>query len=389
MDGAQNLLGRAAALLADDDPMRIELEIDLGDALLEGGRLREAETLLEATILRAAAIDDPLLSARARVGLGLIGIQTQGAAAHARIESDVEPLVPFFEAAQDHRGAADALRLLGKLTSWNGDFLAATALQERALEHARTIGDERREAAAIRFIVSDAFWGPEHVEPALARCRAILTEARNGRVRANCLVRIGGLEGLAGRFGAARGTIAQAHAIMDELGLRHLKAHSTDVAVVVELLAGDYPLAEREARAAYAVLEEMGDRAFLAWEALLIAQALEAQGRVDEAEEWLTTSLRLAGDAEADHLVLRARIQAARGRLDVAEELVCSAIARGPDSPVPFGNDAHLTLAEILVRAGRAQEAREAAEQALERFAAKGIVPLVERASALLGALPA
>jgi predicted ATPase len=61
MDGAQNLLGRAAALLADDDPVRIELEIDLGDALLEGGRLREAETLLEATILRAAAIDDPLL----------------------------------------------------------------------------------------------------------------------------------------------------------------------------------------------------------------------------------------------------------------------------------------------------------------------------------------
>jgi ATP/maltotriose-dependent transcriptional regulator MalT len=128
--------------------------------------------------------------------------------------------------------------------------------------------DERREAAIVRYIVSDALWGPEHVEPALARCRAILDETSNWRVQANCLVRIGGLEGLAGRFDAAREAIAQARAIMDDLGLRHLKAHSTDVAVLVEMLAGEYEAAEREARAAYAVLEEMGDRTYQLSEAI-------------------------------------------------------------------------------------------------------------------------
>ena len=46
--------------------------------------------------------------------------------------------------------------------------------------------------------------------------------------------------------------IARARAIMDDLGLRHLKAHSTDVAVLVEMLAGDFEAAEHEARDAYA-----------------------------------------------------------------------------------------------------------------------------------------
>ena len=390
MEGARTLLGRAVALLGHADPARLELELDLGDALLETGRLREAEALLEETVVQAAGNGDQLLGMRARVGLGAIAIQTRGAAEQARVSDELEPLVSVFEEANDRRGAADALRLLGKLASWSGDYRTAASRQERALEHAQSVGDERREAAAIRFIVSDALWGPEQVESGLARCRAILDQTSNGRMRANCLVRIGGLEGMAGRFDAARAVIAEAHGIMDGLGLRHLKAHSTDVAVVVELLAGDHRAAEREARAAYAVLEEMGDRTFLATQALLIAQALEAQGRIDEADAWLTTSAEIrAGDADADELVLRARIAAARGRLDEAEDLVLTALAEGAESPVAFDLDPFQTLAEILVRAGRGDEAREAAQESLRRFEGKGVVPLVQRANALLATLPA
>ena len=101
-----------------------------------------------------------------------------------------------------------------------------------------------------RHIAAIALWGPEPVEPALARCHAILDEASShsrGLVQASCLMRIGGLEGLAGRFETARATIARARAIMDDLGLHHQRAHSTDVAVLVEVLAEDYEAAEREA----------------------------------------------------------------------------------------------------------------------------------------------
>jgi len=241
----------------------------------------------------------------------------------------------------------------------------------------------------VRYIVSDALWGPEHVELALARCRAILDETSNRRVQANCLIRIGGLEALAGRFDAARRAIAQARAIMDDFGLHHLKAHSTDVAVLAEMLAGDYETAEREARAAYVVLEKMGDRTYQSSQAHLIAKALEAQGRPDGAEEWLMIANELGDPADPERLVLQAQIMARRGLLDEAERLARSALERGGESPVPFFADPRLTLAEILARAGRTGEARTEANACLRLYQAKGIVPLTGKVLALLAEIPA
>ena len=249
--------------------------------------------------------------------------------------------------------------------------------------HARIAGDERREAAAIRYIVSDALWGPEHVDLAIPRCRAILDETQNRRSQANCLVRIGGLEGLAGRFDAAREAIAQARAIMDEFGLRHLKAHSSDVAVIVEMLAGEYESAELEARAAHAVLEEMGDLTYEASQALLIASALEAQGRIDEAEEWLVSCAEL-GDPDRADLALHAQIMVRRGDLEAAEMLARQALAEGPElTGAGIFGDPLFTLAEVLTRRGRLDEAREAVEQSLRCYEAKGIAPLIEQAMRL------
>jgi len=388
MDGASNLLERAAALLEEGDKARIELEVDLGEALLESGRLSEAEPLLEETVARAARAGDELLHARAQVRLASVLIQTRGSQAHAEIRRELEPIASLFEKAGDHRGAADALQLLGKLATWSGDFTVGPELDQRSLQHARAAGDERRVAASIRYIVSDALWGPEHVEPALARCRAFLDETSNRRVQANCLIRIGGLEGLAGRFDVAREKIDEARAIMDDFGLRHLKAHSTDVAVLVELLAGEPEAAETEARAAYAVLDEMGDRTYQASEAYLIAEALVAQGRSDEVEEWLAVQdVWRSGDREDD--ALRARIAAGRGLLGDAEKLARSALEHDAEVPVPNFTDARFTLAEILAREGRTEEARREAEACLRRYQAKGIVPLAEKARALLAEIPA
>ena len=385
MNGASNLLERAATLLGAEDETRIELEIELADALLEAGRLRDAESLLESTVARAAHVDR-LLHARAEVGLASVRRQTQSQQANADIQRNIEPLVTVFEEAQDHRGAADALRLLGLLARWAGNWEEASDLQERALLHARRAGDERREASILRHMLSAALWGPEHVESALARCRAILDETSNRQVHANCLVRIGGLEGLAGDFDAAREAIIQARAIMDDLGLRHLKAHSTDVAVLVEMLAQDYEAAEREARAAYAILEQMGDRTYQAAEAHLTARALEADGRLDEAEEWLLIGKALDDPSDPGGLVVQAQIMAHRGLLDEAEQLARTALEQtgGDGRHVPSFGDPCFTLAEILALAGRTEEARQAAKQSLRRYQAKGIVPLANKARMFL-----
>ena len=123
---------------------------------------------------------------------------------------------------------------------------------------------------------------------------------------------------------------------MDDLGLHHQKAHSTDVAVLVEMLAEDYEAAEREARHAYAVLAEMGDLTYQASEGLLVAGALERQGRTDEAEEWLAISNSVAGSPDdPDALVVQARLLARRGRLEEAIDVAQSALDRGAELPVP------------------------------------------------------
>jgi class 3 adenylate cyclase/tetratricopeptide (TPR) repeat protein len=385
MDGAANLFERATALLEPDDVTRIELEVDLGDALLESGRLADAEMLLEGVVGRAGRAGDRRLEARAQVGLGFVRIQTQTGETHDAIRREFEPLVSLFEAAGDHRGAADALRLLGRLATWGEDYGAGSDFHERALLHARAAGDGRRQAASIRHIVSAGLWGPEPVDLALVRCRAILDDTTNPQVQANCLIRIGGLEGLAGRFDAARETIAAARALMDDLGLRHLRAHSSDVAVYVEMLASDYQAAEREASAAYAVLTEMGDRTFQSSEAHFLAMAMEAQGRLDDAERWLTIS---GAPGESHTIAVEAQIEARRGNLEDAERLARSALELGEDRHVPQFADPRFTLAQILARMGRNEEARQETEQCMRLYEAKGIVPLMERARALLATLP-
>jgi tetratricopeptide (TPR) repeat protein len=173
---------------------------------------------------------------------------------------------------------------------------------------------------------------------------------------------------------------------MDDLGLRHLRAHSSDVVVYVEMLAGDYQAAEREASAAFAVLAEMGDRTFQAAEAHLMAMALEAQGRVDDAKRWLTIS---GQPGESHTIAVKAQIDARRGNLEDAERLARSALELGSEQPVPEFADPRFTLAQTLARMGRNEEARQEAEQSMRLYAAKGIVPLMERARALLATLPA
>ena len=306
----------------------------------------------------SAAIGADDLNARARLGLAQVRIQTLEGSSQELIRQQIEPLAAVLDDHGDRRGAADAYRLLARLAAWAGDYESSFAYTERALAHARAVGDERREATTLALMASNALWGPEPVEEALARCWAIHDTVPNRRVRAHCLIRIGGLEGLAGRFDAARDAIRRARVVMDELGLAHVKAHSTDVAVVVEMLAGDYEAAEQAARTAYATLAEMGDVVYQTAEGLLLANALERQGRLGEATEWIDRVASLGEGAEAAEIAAtRARIALRRDDLDEAERQRAT-IERSPEPVVPGFPDPRLTLAEIHAHAGRVEEAR-------------------------------
>ena len=117
MVGAINLLGRATTLLPPNDDARIALELDLGEALQEAGRLAEAEALLEQTAAEAAR-QQPIAQSTAEPSSAScpFGSRRGAKASTLRSARDLEPLVAAFEQAGDHRDAANALRLLGVLT---------------------------------------------------------------------------------------------------------------------------------------------------------------------------------------------------------------------------------------------------------------------------------
>lgn len=102
----------------------------------------------------------------------------------------------------------------------------------------------------------------------------------------------------------------------------------------------------------------------------------------------LEPAKELGDPVDPERLVLEAQIMARRGLLDEAERLARSALERRGESPVPLFADPRFTLAEILASAGRTDEARTEANACLRRYQAKGIVPLTEKALALLAEIP-
>ena len=115
---------------------RPELGLRLASALVRAGRLQtETRGWLEAT-LDAAADLEPHLHAKGRLALGLI--MGGGPAAMEQVRQSLR----LFEAQSDAHGAAEALIALSVDTDQAGDPGQAADLARRALELARSTGDE-------------------------------------------------------------------------------------------------------------------------------------------------------------------------------------------------------------------------------------------------------
>ena len=121
----------------------------------------------------------------------------------------------------------------------------------------------------------------------------------------------------------------------------------------------------------------MGNRDFLAPAAGNLAQALYALDRLDEADSWAGRSAELGTSDDALKEMIwrqvRAKVLARRGEHAEAERLAREAVAigEGTDSLIGQG-DANADLAEVLLLAGKRDEATAALRQALDRYERKG-----------------
>ena len=195
------------------------------------------------------------------------------------------------------------------------------------------------------------------------------------------------LRALSGDFTEARRLIAEANAILSELGRLHSAISHHDAQV--EMLAGDPAAAGARLEADLARLEAMGERALLATTAAMLAQALYEQGRYEDAETLSEVAERSAAredlSTQAIWRGVQARLLARRGRHEDAEALAREAVELvAPSDALTDQGDALLALAEILDLRDRPIEAAAAAREALERYSRKGASVMAERARSAL-----
>ena len=379
-----NLVSRAVSLLARDDPDRLALLPELGQALVDTGKLAQSEGVLK----EAMDAGDPLVAGRALLIQLYLELSTNPEATMDDIVREVERVIPMFERTGDDRGLANAWRQLAWVYLMRCQASAMQDALERAATYARRANDRRLELDSLGWLTFGAFLGPMRPADGIRYCEAIVERADGQRrVEGYALMAQAALRAELGAFDEARDLYARGQQMYEDLGLTVELGGSYYAAGLLEMLAGDPAAAERELSRGYALLEGVGETAYRSTLSAELAHALYAQGRYSEAEKWSEVSEREASrDDVASQVVwrtARAKALAERGQFDAAERLGREALALVAESDfLDMRGDALLDLATVLRAADRSKEAADAAEQALKLYERKGNVVSAAKARA-------
>jgi class 3 adenylate cyclase/tetratricopeptide (TPR) repeat protein len=388
---AANLLWRATALFAEDDPRRLEFVPELGYALCEMGELAVADRFLTEASEQARRHGDRRVEAYTLLHRAQVRVIAGGSNDEAI--ADVERAVAMFEELGDERSLAHALERLGLFLLFRGQLRAEAKALERALVYAKRTGDEHVEAR-IRGGRSDvAVYGSMPVPTAIRDISETLAWARarsNRSVEAQCERKLAILYAMAGNADRARELVRSSKATYADLGFPHTGPE--EAAGIIEMLAGDPAAAERHWRIGYELHASLGEMAYLSTFAANLAHALHAQGRDAEAAAFT----RVSEEAAAADDVLsqfrwrsaRAKVLARRQEFEEAEALAREAVGIAAETDfIVWGADTLMDLADVLRAAGRVDEAIRPIQDALALYEAKGDVVSSAKARAHLAEL--
>jgi class 3 adenylate cyclase/DNA-binding winged helix-turn-helix (wHTH) protein len=390
--GAVSLLERAATLIPDDHARRATLLPDLGAALIEAGRLTDADRVLGEAARAAAAAGDECAGARVLVHEQFLRLERGESSGTAEAAAVIERVVPVFERGGDYVGLCEQLRLRAWLYWIEAQADAAARAWEQAAAYAHRAGAEHERTEILRWVAVSLVLGPTPVADGIRRCEGIRREVSgNPAAAADVLQALAALHAMEGRFDHARELLADSSAVFEDLGLTLTTVAGHDRALV-ELLAGDPVAAEQCLRVGYSTLEQMGETNLLSTSAAYLAQALLAQQRDEEAEHFAELSDEMA---TADDLLtqivwrgVRARTLAGRGRFEEAELVAREAVALAQRTDfINHKGDALVDFAIVMRQAGHPEQARAALADGLRLYQQKGNIAAAGKARAELAAL--
>ncbi len=377
---AASLLRRAVDLYPGDDARRLPLLAALGAALHELGRLEEAYAILD----EAIAGKDADASAQAFFfktlasghGQSISPVELE-AATRRRLDALGSSASPRTLAAGQH---AHAFTLF-----WAGRIREGSEAATRAAHHARAAGDRALEVAALRHLIGFKLQDDTPWDEVLRLA---------GEVEA-AGIPVGGIRGdaaaMQGRFDEARRLWDAFLQEQRERGRLIFAAGVSHQYGVAELLAGEYERAEQLLRRSWDELGELGERGYRSTGGGLLGGTLARLGRLDEADAILDEAMSISTPDDwvtvAQVTSSRALVASARGEHDRACALAREAVEL-VDRHEYLSLQVHMRLeaSDVLLAAGRGEEAQRVLGELIELAERKGSTAYVMLAEARLSA---
>jgi tetratricopeptide (TPR) repeat protein len=305
----------------------------------------------------------------------------------AVLEAGVDEL----ERLDERRALAEALTVLALALFWVGRLDECRNTAERALAYARETGDIGSELVAIREVGTATLWNATPWPEIERTSRELLAGADRlgSRVVAWALDALGRAAWHQGDFDEGRRLLAEAMRIHQELGIAMSAATLHMEVGFMELNARDLDAAERELRQGWEKLGELGEEGIRSTTGALLAETLVRQGRLAEADEVADETDRIGVEDDfvtVGHMsLIRGYIASRRGDHDRAIDLARRALAIVDGSEyVPLHAEARIGLGEVLLAAGRLDEAVAPLTRAIAIAEAKQDRVFGERARDLL-----
>jgi class 3 adenylate cyclase/tetratricopeptide (TPR) repeat protein len=376
-------LARAVELLEGSDRARALVELALSEGHLSDfpGAAAHARLAIE----EADRAGDRVGLLRARVISAEAAGQIDPTHTLAQTGEEAEAALAELETLGDERGIIEGTLAVGRVAFFQGRCDAATRMIERLLERGLELSPgESREAATV-LLISGYFGSASPDELGRIRDRVIGILTIEGPLTEIML----SMNALARSSFEGRESETVAHAedvrrTWDEMGNPEIEVTSYQGLGDAMRRVGRPADAERYYRLGVEGLDQLGETGFNSTMTALLAQALCALGRWDEAESFVDRSREMGSPddfaTQAEWRMALARIRSAQGRLD--EALALADEAGGIVAPTDYLSmqaEAHEIRGDVLAALDRTDEARAELEQAVRDFERKGSVPAAAR----------
>lgn len=374
LSSAGTQAARGAALAGGEPALRAELLQVACESFLSDGDVAAAAPFVD----ELDAVAGGALAPEAACYRCQFLVYTDPSSLH-EVDQRLGGVIEDFRRRGDAIGLAKAYRVRAGARGRMGKVGDAELDLFEALVAARRGGDHRQVTAVLGQAPNAALWGPSPVPKAGGRCLDVVRMQRMTTgapsLEATSLRCLAVLEVLRNRPEKARSMLADARAIVGDLGLRHGLMETELYAGIVELMVGDPVAAEPHLRSALEGLDVLGVGVDAGQAAALLARSLLAQGRIEEADRYAAQSEQIAGHNLKTAIAwraVRAEILSAQGRHGDATTLAAEAVAVAAGTDLILDHaEACLSLSRVLAAAGDDSGASTVRSQAESLYAAK------------------